>query len=37
MIDITGGGILTAEDKLAKLSIEEQKLEKFTLKGFVLR
>ena len=38
MIDITGGGILTAEDKLAKLSkwIGEQKLEKYSLKGIVL-
>ena len=37
MIDITGG-IFTAEDKLDKLSrwIQEQKLEKYALKGIVL-
>ena len=38
MIDISGGGIQVAEQKLKKISkwIKKQKLEKFGLKGFVL-
>ena len=38
LIDVTGGGIMTAEDKLEKISnwIKKQKLDKFVLKGFVL-
>ena len=38
LIDVTGGSIVVAENKLSELSkwIGEQKLEKFALKGFVL-
>ena len=37
MIDVTDGGIKTAKDKLSIISkwIEEQKLEKFTIQGFI--
>ena len=37
LIDVTGGGIMTAEAKLERISnwIGEQKLEKFVLQGFV--
>ena len=38
LIDVTGGGIMTAEAKLEIISnwIGKQKLDKFILKGFVL-
>ena len=38
VIDVTGGGIITAEEKLERISmwIGEQKLEKYDIKGIVL-
>ena len=38
LIDVTGGDIFVAEQKLEKISnwIGQQKLDKFVLKGFVL-